>query len=96
MGRNWQWSVEHGREQRLKREREAAEQGIAESDVDRAVPLHSHDGTMQSQFAKGWHSVTARDIYQVRHPQLGAISANQPKVAGHIARLRELFKETHP
>ena len=30
MGRNWQWSFDHGREQRLKLEREAAEQGIAE------------------------------------------------------------------
>ena len=58
MGRNWQWSFDHGREQRLKLEREAAEQGIAECDVDRAVPFHSHDGTMQSQFAKGWRSVT--------------------------------------
>lgn len=53
MGRNWEWSFNHGREQRLKREREAAEQGIAECDVDRSVPFHSHDGTMQSMFKKG-------------------------------------------
>ncbi|MEH8118450.1 hypothetical protein Q7I37_12885 [Aeromonas allosaccharophila] len=67
MGRNWEWSFNHGREQRLKREREAAEQGIAECDVDRRVPLHSRDGTMQSQFKK---RMVFRDaIRDLRRPQ---------------------------
>ncbi|WP_279476993.1 hypothetical protein [Aeromonas veronii] len=67
MGHNWEWSFNHGREQRLKREREAAEQGIAECDVDRSVPLHSRDGTMQSQFKKG---MVFRDaIRDLRRPQ---------------------------
>lgn len=66
MGRNWLWSVSHGRTKRLALEREAAERGIAEDAVDRTPPLHSHDGTMQDLFVRGWLSVTPTEIYRVR------------------------------
>lgn len=94
MGRNWQWSFERGRELRLMREREAAEQGIAENAVDRTIPLHSHDGTMQSQFAKGWHSVTAAEIYDARHRhRFKILTTCNDKVAAHCANLRALFNQ---
>jgi hypothetical protein len=97
MGRNWQWSFNHGREQRLKREREAAEQGIAECDVDRSVPLHSRDGTMQSQFAKGWRSVTPSEIYDARNRhRFNILTTCNGKAAEHCARLRALFKKDEP
>ncbi|MGU5635182.1 hypothetical protein ACV1DV_06475 [Aeromonas veronii] len=92
MGRNWEWSFNHGREQRLKREREAAEQGIAECDVDRSVPLHSRDGTMQSQFKKGWCSVTPSEIYDARNRhRFNILTTCNGKAAEHCARLRALF-----
>lgn len=92
MGRNWEWSFNHGREQRLKREREAAEQGIAECDVDRNVPLHSRDGTMQSQFAKGWRSVTPSEIYDARNRhRFNILTTCNGKAAEHCARLRAIF-----
>ena len=94
MGRNWQWSFDHGREQRLKREREAAEQGIPECDVDRTVPFHSHDGTMQSQFAKGWRSVTPAEVYESRNKhRFKILTTGNSKVAEHCARLRALFAD---
>ena len=94
MGRNWKWSFDHGREQRLKLEREAAEQGIPECDVDRTVPFHSHDGTMQSQFAKGWRSVTPSEIYDARHRhRFNILTTGNDKVAEHSARLRALFAD---
>lgn len=97
MGRNWQWSFDHGREQRLKLEREAAEQGIAECDVNRAVPFHSHDGTMQSQFAKGWHSVTAAEVYEARNRhRFKILTTGNDQVAAHCARLRALFDKDAP
>lgn len=97
MGRNWQWSFDHGREQRLKLEREAAEQGIAECDIDRTVPLHSRDGTMQSQFAKGWNSVTASEIYAARNRhRFKILTTGSDKVAAHCARLRALFDKDVP
>ena len=94
MGRNWQWSFDHGYAKRLEREREAAEQGIAECDVDRTVPLHSRDGTMQSQFAKGWRSVTPSEIYDARHRhRFNILTTGNDKVAEHCARLRALFAD---
>jgi hypothetical protein len=94
MGRNWQWSIEHGREQRLKLERESAEQGIAECDIDRTVPLHSHDATMQAYFAQGWRSVTPADVYQARNKhRFKILTTGNDKVAMHCANLRSLFNK---
>ena len=71
-----------------------AEQGIAECDVDRTVPLHSRDGTMQSQFAKGWRSVTPSEIYDARHRhRFNILTTGNDKVAEHCARLRALFAD---
>ncbi|NOU53119.1 hypothetical protein HG263_21700 [Pseudoalteromonas sp. JBTF-M23] len=60
MGRNWEWSKNQGRIKRLKAE-VAARQSGQPFDASN-VPLHSYDGTMQSKFAHGWHSVTETDI----------------------------------
>lgn len=97
MGRNWEWSFERGRKERLELELKAAEQGIAECDVDRRVPLHSHDGTMQSQFKKGWRSVTQSEIYAVRNRhRFNILTTCNGKAAEHCARLRALFKKDEP
>lgn len=65
MGKNWQWSYQQGRVKRLNAEVKAANDGVA-FDV-RKVPLHSHCGTMQSHFSKGWHSVTLGEIHIKLH-----------------------------
>ncbi|MGU5581401.1 hypothetical protein [Aeromonas hydrophila] len=94
MGRNWQWSFDHGRSKRLDLERAMAEQGVAECDIDRTVPLHSRDGTMQSQFAKGWCSVTPAEIYAARNRhRFKILTTCNDKVAVHCANLRALFKK---
>jgi len=83
MGRNWQWSFEQGRTKRLAAEKAAFESG---QPIPASAPLHSHDGTMQSQFTKGWNSVTLVQIQRHLHP---------PKPLGHVltdnTRLRDLF-----
>lgn len=97
MGRNAMWSFAQGRAKRLTREHEAAEQGIAECDIDRTVPLHSHDGTLQSQFAKGWHSVTAAEVYEARNRhRFKILTTGNDQVAAHCARLRALFDKDAP
>ncbi len=60
MGKNWTWSFHKGREKRLAMELVASK---GES-VDRGIPLHSHDATMQRYFERGWHSVSHSQIYQ--------------------------------
>tara|TARA_Y100000034_G_C6780701_1_gene348937 strand:- start:250 stop:510 length:261 start_codon:yes stop_codon:yes gene_type:complete len=65
MGKNWQWSYQQGRIKRLKAEVEATMNGCVLN--AHVVPLHSHCGTMQSHFAKGWHSVTQSEIYSKLH-----------------------------
>jgi hypothetical protein len=96
MGRNWDWSLAHGREQRLTHERNAAEQGIADPDVSRAVPLHSHDGTMQVLFARGWNSVTPAEIYQARHQLPFTPVRPSSTKPDPCARLRALFHKDIP
>lgn len=97
MGHNWKWSFAQGRAKRMELERQAAVQGIAECDVDRSVPFHSHDGTMQSQFAKGWHSLDAVELYQLRNIyRFKILTTCNGKAAEHCARLRELFKKDEP
>ncbi|CAM4175404.1 hypothetical protein [Pseudoalteromonas byunsanensis] len=60
MGRNWDWSREQGRIKRLEAEVQAR---VNNKPFDaNNVPLHSHDGTYQSMFNKGWHSVLEIDI----------------------------------
>ena len=94
MGRNWMWSFACGVAKRKALEMAAAEQGIAECDIDRAVPFHSHDGTMQSQFAKGWRSVTPAEVYESRNKhRFKILTTGNSKVAEHCARLRALFAE---
>lgn len=60
MGKNWQWSYEHGRKKRLYAELTAykTSQPLDSSNI----PLHSHDGTYQSQFNKGWQSINSVEI----------------------------------
>ncbi len=65
MGRNWEWSFARGRQMRLDAERTAAEGGAP---VPSVPPLHSGDGTMQSQFSKGWYSPTPVEIQRHIHP----------------------------
>jgi hypothetical protein len=60
MGSNWQWSQKQGRAKRLAAEADARQHGTPFN--PEAIPLHSHDGTMQSKFAYGWRSVTEVDI----------------------------------
>lgn len=98
MGRNWMWSFACGVAKRKALEMAAAEQGIAECDIDRTVPLHSHDGTMQSQFAKGWHSLDSVEIYEIRNRhRFKILNTGNDKVAAHcathIANLRALFNQ---
>ncbi|EHR39616.1 MAG: hypothetical protein PHE38_10930 [Alishewanella agri] len=64
MGRNWDWSFKHGIERRLEAEILAHKAGTKIS----APPLHSHDATMQSQFERGWHSVTPVEIQRAINP----------------------------
>ncbi|TMP27189.1 hypothetical protein CWB99_15845 [Pseudoalteromonas rubra] len=60
MGKNWEWSYKQGRYRCLKAETEARSNNTPfDSNI---VPLHSYDGTMQSKFSKGWHSVSEVDI----------------------------------
>ncbi|WP_304635520.1 hypothetical protein [Pseudoalteromonas sp.] len=60
MGKNWDWSYQKGREKRLQLEVDARMHNLPFNPKN--IPLHSHDGTMQSHFNKGWRSVSAVDI----------------------------------
>ncbi|KZX01014.1 hypothetical protein JL49_08150 [Pseudoalteromonas luteoviolacea] len=60
MGCNWEWSLNQGRIKRLNAEVLARKNG--QPFDAKKIPLHSYDGTMQSKFAHGWHSVTETDI----------------------------------
>lgn len=60
MGKNWEWSLKKGKEQRIKLEVDARMHGLPFNPNN--IPLHSHCGTMQSHFNKGWLSVSAIDI----------------------------------
>lgn len=65
MGANWQWSFAKGRADRL-----AAELRHYHTGQPAGEPgLHSHDGTMQSQYHRGWSSPSPVEIYQhIHHP----------------------------
>ncbi|WKE64353.1 hypothetical protein PVT67_11745 [Gallaecimonas kandeliae] len=63
MGRNWQWSFDKGRADRLAAELRHYHTG---EPVGRPG-LHSHDGTMQAKYQGGWASPTPVDIYQHIH-----------------------------
>jgi len=83
MGKNWDWSYNHGKQRRLEAEILAQKAGTSVS----APPLHSKDGTMQSQFEKGWHSVTPVEIQRaiIPPPNIGeALRQNK--------RLRDLLR----
>ncbi|RZF83725.1 hypothetical protein EXT46_05375 [Pseudoalteromonas sp. CO325X] len=60
MADNWQWSYDKGRTTRIENELAARMNQHPFNPDD--IPLHSHDGTMQSQFSKGWQSVSEVDI----------------------------------
>ncbi|TQF69566.1 hypothetical protein [Pseudoalteromonas luteoviolacea] len=60
MGSNWDWSRQQGRRKRI--EAELAAHKLSLPFNKDAIPIHSLDGTMQSQFEHGWYSVTAVDI----------------------------------
>lgn len=60
MGKNWDWSYHRGREKRLQLGVDARMRGLPFDPL--CIPLHSHDGTMQSYFTKGWCSVNQMDI----------------------------------
>ncbi|KZN57616.1 hypothetical protein N473_07000 [Pseudoalteromonas luteoviolacea CPMOR-1] len=60
MGSNWDWSRQQGRRKRIEAELAAHKLGLQ---FDKgAIPIHSLDGTMQSQFEKGWRSVSETDV----------------------------------
>ncbi|MEE2025046.1 hypothetical protein [Alkalimonas mucilaginosa] len=83
MGRNWDWSFAKGKERRLQAEQACHTSGQPVP----PPPLHSHDGTMQSMFENGWHSVTPVEIQRAISPppRIGeALRNNQ--------RLRDLLR----
>lgn len=84
MGQNWEWSFKHGKQRRLEAEVLAQKSGTTVSQP----PLHSHDGTMQSQFEKGWHSVTPVEIQRAINPP----PANLGDVLRQNTRLRDLLR----
>ena len=83
MGKNWEWSLQQGREKRLAAEKRAYESGAP---VPAKPPLHSRDGTMQDLFEKGWFAVTPVDIQRHIKPPapLGSVLTENK-------RLRELL-----
>ena len=60
MGKNWDWSYLKGGEKRMDQEVDARMHNMPFD--PRKIPMHSHCGTMQSHFNKGWRSVSAIDI----------------------------------
>ncbi len=60
MGRNADWSFDKGQAKRIKAEVDAAMHNMPFNPNE--IPLHSHDGTLQSFFTKGWHSVSPVEI----------------------------------
>ncbi|MDK1288508.1 hypothetical protein [Pseudoalteromonas umbrosa] len=60
MGKNWDWSFKQGRIKRLNYEIESRLNDLPFNSNE--IPRHSHDGTMQSRFVKGWQSVTEAEI----------------------------------
>jgi len=60
MGKSWDWSYQKGREKRMELEVDARMHSMPFD--PREIPMHSHYGTMQSHFNKGWQSVRAIDI----------------------------------
>lgn len=85
MGKNWDWSYQKGREKRLKLEVDARMHNLPFN--PKKIPLHSHDGTMQSHFNKGWWSVCSVDIELCVKGNMDYCHARQ--------RLRELFGESN-
>lgn len=83
MGANWDWSYKRGKERRLEAEALAHKAGTAVS----APPLHSKDVTMQSQFEKGWFSVTPAEIQRAVTPPPQSIGA----ALRQNVRLRDLL-----
>lgn len=90
MGRNVDYFLAHGRACRLELETAIAE-GKADASAIHAIPLKSHDGTLQSAFKRGWKSVPERDLYLARRRRSSPSPAEQ--IPQRIAQLRALFKE---
>ena len=90
MGRNADFFLAHGRACRLELETAIAE-GKADASAIHAIPLKSHDGTLQSAFKRGWKSVPERDLFLARRWQLSPSPVEQ--VPQRIAQLRALFNE---
>ncbi|MEZ8102130.1 hypothetical protein [Vibrio bivalvicida] len=85
MGRNWDYSKEQGRKQRLAAELTACNGGAP---VPLIPPLFSHDATMQSYFNTAWHRVSQCEINRY----LGL--AKTPQGTDLISKIRSL-KECH-
>jgi hypothetical protein len=81
MGRNWEWSLQQGKEKRLAAEKACHQLGMA---VPTSPPLHSHDATMQAKFNRGWRSVTTSEIQM----HLGLVDI--PKSQDPLAKIKEL------
>lgn len=90
MGRNADFFLAHGRACRLELETAIAE-GKADPTAIHAIPLKSHDGTLQSAFRRGWKAVPERHLYLARRRCSSPSPAEQ--VPQRIAQLRALFKE---
>lgn len=65
MGANWEWSYQQGKAKRLEAEKAKHDHNTP---VPAVLPLHSHDGTMQDLFEKGWASVTPVQIQRNNNP----------------------------
>lgn len=76
MGRNVDYFLAHGRACRLELETAIAE-GKADASAIHAIPLKSHDGTLQSAFKRGWKSVPERDLFLARRRQLSPSPVEQ-------------------
>jgi hypothetical protein len=85
MGRNWDFSKQQGREDRLKAECHAYQTGAS---VPACAPFFSHCATMQAYFVLGWNGVSAYDIRRA----LGI--ATTPQGTDLIQKIRSL-KQCH-
>lgn len=85
MGSNARFSYKKGKQARLAAELAAHQQ---QSCAPSVPPFFSHDATLQSQFAKGWLSITACDI----RLHLGI---DKPEYGADLVTKIRRFKECH-
>ena len=92
MGRNWQWSFDHGREQRLKLERgrRAGYRRVRCPDRPcRSIAMTAPCNPSSPGLALGHPA----EVYESRNKhRFKILTTGNSKVAEHCARLRALFR----